>query len=69
MSDRMRGCVVTFEEDVSEETAEAIMYAIQQIRGVAGTAAEVTEVRDHMARQRVRSEVGEKLLELYKEIV
>lgn len=68
MSDRLKGCWVSFERDMRAEEAGPILGAIRAIRGVAGAEASVAGADDRMARDRVRSEVKARLFELYDSI-
>jgi ATP sulfurylase len=61
MTDRLKGVIVTFQNDVREDDAEAILNAIRMIKGVLSAKPLVSDVNQHMAEQRVRQELGEKL--------
>ena len=56
MTDRLKGCVVTFERDIREDDAEKVLNAILMIRGVASVDVSVADADDHMNRERVRRE-------------
>ncbi len=62
MTDRIKGVYVTFEKDIRDDDAEPILNAIRQIRGVLSVEAEVSNFNDHIARERVRRELGCKLM-------
>ena len=63
MTTRLIGVLVTFEADIREDDAEARIAAIQQIRGVlCVTPVEADSLDDRIAEQRVRRELGQKLL-------
>lgn len=64
MSTRLKGVLVTFEEDVREDDAAATLAAIRQIRGVLSVDPVPADIDDHMARVRVRHEMGRKLLDI-----
>jgi hypothetical protein len=68
VSDRIKGCWVSFERDMRAEDAETILDAIRALRGVAAVEVFVADHADWMARQRVRREIGEKLRALYEAI-
>jgi hypothetical protein len=68
VSDRLKGCWVSFERDMRAEDAEAILDAIRALRGVAAAEVSVADHADWMARQRVKHEIGEKLRALYEAI-
>ena len=61
MTDRLKGAVVTFSHDIREDDAEALLQAIGMIRGVASVTPSVAYLGDHMARERVRSELRVRL--------
>ena len=69
MSDRFKGVYVAFEEDVKDEDAESTIEAIKHIRGVAGVTPEVLDnSTDWMARMRVKSELRDKILDLWNQL-
>lgn len=47
MTQRVKGLVVTLDQDYREDDMEAIAQAIRMVRGVADVALDITE--DHMA--------------------
>lgn len=61
MTDRYKGCVVTFDRDVREDDVEPLMLAIRMLRGVKSVDLKMANVDDHMNRERIRSEIEEKL--------
>ena len=68
MTDRIKGFTVTLDRDIRIDDVEQILNAVRMISGVASVKTVVTNIDDHMARERVKSEIREKLLELYKAI-
>lgn len=69
MTDRFKGVVVTFEEDIREDDAEKLLNAIWMLKGVIDVTPSVANVDDHLARERVRRELGRALMEVvYPEI-
>jgi len=62
MTDRLKGCVVAFEEDIRDDDAEAILNAIRMIKGVSVVTGEVSGPDDWMNRERIRLEIRTKLL-------
>lgn len=69
MTDRFKGVVVTFEKDIREDEAENLINAILMLKGVTDVSSSVVNVDDHLARERVRAELGKALLEvLYPEM-
>jgi hypothetical protein len=61
MTDRIKGCWVSFERDIREDDAGPLLQAIQQLRGVSAVTADPADPADWMARDRVRRELSEKL--------
>lgn len=64
MTTRIKGVLVTLEEDIREDDAAATLAAIRQIRGVLSVDPVPADIDDHMARSRVRHELGRKLLDI-----
>ena len=62
MTDRLKGVVVTFDHDIRDDDAEGILQAIKCLRGVIDVTPSVRTTDDHMNRERIRRELGEKLL-------
>lgn len=61
MSDRLNSLTVVLETDIREDEAEALISAVQQLRGVLSVTGTVADIGDHIAQERVRRELGEKL--------
>ncbi|HUT90116.1 MAG TPA: hypothetical protein VMY37_11505 [Thermoguttaceae bacterium] len=66
MTDRLKGCVVVFDEDIREDDAEPLMAAIAQLRGVLSIQPSIRTADDWMIRERVRRELTEKLCEVLR---
>lgn len=64
MTDRLKGVIVTFDNDIREDDAEAVLNAIRMVRGVLSVKPVVSSSEQHMAEERVRRELGEKLLKV-----
>lgn len=64
MTDRIHSLTVTvvLSEDLRADDAECLIDAIMMLKGVAGVATNVADATSHMAEQRARTELGEKLL-------
>lgn len=67
MSAKYKGCLVTFESDIHQDSVQGILEAIQHIRGVADVSPEEVDHEDHMARCRVKQEIRKKFWEFYDE--
>jgi len=61
MTDRLKGCIVVFDDDMREDDALPLMDAIRQLRGVASAISSVRTPDDWMNRERVRLELTEKI--------
>jgi len=66
VTDRLKGCVVVFDEDIREDDAEPLMAAIAQLRGVLSIQPSIRTADDWMIRERVRRELTEKLCEVLR---
>lgn len=53
MSDRVKGCVVTFEADMHPDDVAPILAAIGQLRGVVSVETSVVDVSDVINRRMV----------------
>lgn len=68
MTDRFNALIVVLEKDIHEDDAQAIIAAIGQLRGVLSVKGNVADIQTQIAQDRVRHELGGKLLEvLYPE--
>lgn len=63
MTDRVRHLTITLDEDMRDDDLDPILSAIQHVRGVSSVERHVVTAQDHLARQAVRAEVQQKLLE------
>lgn len=64
MTDRLKGVYVVFDQDIREDDAEAILNAIRMVRHVQSVEPIVANIEDHFARDRVRRELGQKILDI-----
>lgn len=56
---------VLFEVDIQHESAQAVADAIRLLRGVqAVEVGKPVDLEDHLARERVRTELGQQLLDV-----
>lgn len=67
MTDRLKGVVVTFEEDIRDDDAQEIINAILMIKGVKTVATSIANHDDHMNRSRIRLEYRQKLFDALKD--
>jgi hypothetical protein len=61
MTDRLKGFVVTLEQDIRVDDAGHVLNAIRMITGVASVQPMVADPADYMARERVRFELTKQL--------
>ena len=68
MTDRVKGCIVTFNRDIRVDDVECIVEAIKMIKGVSSVNLSVTNIDDHMNRHRVMSEVKSKFYNFIEDL-
>lgn len=61
MTDRIKGYVVTLAKDMREDDAASTTAAIERIKGVMSVEPLVSGIDDHIAYQRARREIAQKL--------
>lgn len=64
MTDRYHTLTVVLGNDIRTDDAEALIQAIQQLRGVISVVGAVSDMGSHMAEQRARHVLGTKLWEV-----
>lgn len=64
MTDRFAGYIVVLEDNIRSDDAEATTKAIAQLRGVVSVIPVVSNIEIHIAEERIRRELGEKLLQV-----
>ena len=70
MTDRFKGCVVTFDRDIREDDVEPLLTALRMLKGVVSVETSVVDPEDHMNRSRIRREMEKKIWgALYPEMV
>lgn len=55
MTDRVKGCVVTFDRDYRDDDVEEILQAIRMIKGVISVEGSVKTLDDTMNRERIKN--------------
>lgn len=68
MTDRLKGFIVTFAEDIRDDDAEALLGLLRQSSWVVSVDPMVSGPEDHMARQRVQHELKEQIWNWYKSL-
>jgi hypothetical protein len=61
MSDTYHTLTVVLEQDITVESATALMHAIGQMRGILKVSGHVADITSHMAEERAHRELAEKL--------
>lgn len=64
MSDRINTITVVLEKDVRDDDCEAVLNAMRMIKGVLRATPNVASVSDHMAEERAKHHLGQKLIAL-----
>ncbi|MEE9214815.1 MAG: hypothetical protein V3U54_08495 [Thermodesulfobacteriota bacterium] len=64
MTDRLGALTVVLKDNIREDDAEGLINAIKQLRGVLSVKGHVTDIETHIAEDRVRHELGQKLIKL-----
>lgn len=62
MTERYNALTIVLDRDIRKDDARPLIGAIRMLRGVASVTPNVTDICDHVAQERVRRELGEKLL-------
>ena len=63
MTDRLNGVTITFEKDIRDDDAEAIINAMKMIKGVIHVEPHIVTTDDHMATTRANIEFRGKLID------
>jgi hypothetical protein len=66
MSTEIKGIIISFEHDVSEEYANAIADAVRLYKGVSNVEAVPVEFTDYLNRERVKRELMDEWYEILK---
>lgn len=67
MTDRVKGLVVTLDDDYRIDDVQEIVNAIKMVKGVATVDENITTIDDHMNRVRVKMELQGKLFEALRD--
>lgn len=66
MTDRLKGVIVTFEQDIREDDAEQIINAIRMIKGVLDVVPSIADHNDVMNRIRIQHELEKRIYKALK---
>ena len=61
MTDRIKGLIVTLEQDLRADDAEELIKSIRLLRGIAAVRPSVAQVEDYLNRERVKHELRQQL--------
>ena len=61
MTDRLHSLTVVLEKDIREDDAQVLIVAIRQLRGILSVSGNVSDVVSHVAAERARYELRERL--------
>lgn len=61
MTDRYNSLTVVLDRDMRDDDAEVLLNAIRQLRGVLSVTGNVSDMQSHIAQERARHELGEKM--------
>ena len=64
MTDRHSAYIVTLERDIREDDAEAVRTALRMITGVLSVEPVVADLGQHIANERAKRDLGQKLWEV-----
>jgi hypothetical protein len=64
MTDRFNALTVVLERDIRKDDADALIGAIRQLRGVLSVEGNVADIAAHVAEERARHDIGQKLMDV-----
>lgn len=64
MTDRFNSLTVVLDADIRDDDAEPILAAIRQLRGVLSVTGNVADLASHVANQRAKHELGQRLMDV-----
>jgi len=68
MSDRVKGLVVTIKDDVRIDDIQPLIDAISMLKGVVNVEPNISDINDHINRQKVYYDVKNKIYQLLKDL-
>lgn len=68
MTDRFHSLTVVLDQNIRDDEAEDLMTAIGMIKGVVSVAGNVSDLSEHVARQRLVIELRRKLWDLAEDL-
>lgn len=67
MTDRVNALVVTLDKDIRIDDVQHLVDAIRMLRGVMSVDKNITDISDHVAEMRARTEMNNKLMDIIRE--
>jgi hypothetical protein len=64
MTTRLKGLTITLDHNIREDDAQRIIDAISMVKGVMSIKAIESNADDYIIEQRIRNEIGRKLLDI-----
>ena len=64
MTDRVHSLTVVLDHDIRVDDVEKLTDAIRQLRSVLSVTGEVSDLTSHMAEERARHDLGQKLIRI-----
>jgi hypothetical protein len=69
MTDRVQALTVVLDRDIRTDDVEHVINAIRMVKGVADvTDQHIADMDDHLARQRIRHDLGTTILDVFTAI-
>lgn len=69
MTDRIKGCWVTFNHDMREDDAQPTLNAILALKNVLGVTPFTTQPDDYFNRERIKREYQQKIWEVFEKSI
>ena len=67
MTDRVNALVVTLDRDIRIDDVQHLVDAIRMLRGVMSVDENITDISDHVAEMRAKTEMNNKLMDIIRE--
>jgi hypothetical protein len=68
MTDRIKGLTVALTHNIRVDDCQRIIDAIKMVKGVEGVEMHVADPMDYIAKQQLKSELRDKILEWFKSL-
>lgn len=67
MTDRIKGYLVTLENDIREDYADSIKQALQMVKGVFTVKPYIKSMEDYMSEEKAKHEFAKKIMQFIHE--